>query len=77
MKITFPRNKRKVKINGGTMYILFGRSRIGEFWLMDFWDKPYTFKTYKSAVIGAKEISKNMELYGWEDTKPLIMKIHF
>lgn len=77
MKISFPKNKRKVVINGGKLYLIFGRSIQGDFWLMDFWGFKYTFKSYKDAVKGSKIIEKKMKHYGWEDTKPLIMKIQF
>ena len=77
MKITYPREKRKIRLarDMAPFYVLLGRGRGSEWWLMNFWDKPYMFTRYKDAQIGAKKIESCMKLYEWEDGKCIIAKV--
>lgn len=77
LKLSFPREKRRIRFGSGcgTVYLIVGRGMSPDWFLMDFWRKPYAFKTYADALKGARKIGKEMKRFQWKDDKPVIAKV--
>jgi hypothetical protein len=80
MKITYPRENRRVRGNGeDVLYVIVCRFNDGLWSFADFWGekKPmkYTAKSYREALILKKKIEARARLYHWEPHSVAIAKI--
>ena len=79
MKITYPREKRRISGNGQhNLYVVICRFSNGTWGLADFWEKGYVSKNYFEAVKMKNHIFKGAYMYSyWKKEDFSIAKINF